>query len=232
MKYDAPAATSVTPVPPPKIVSVVPLTIISVPALLSDRVTPLGVTVLVCPFSSSIVPSTVVTSEKALVNVAPFFTWNVPPMKYDVPAATSVTPVPPPKIVSVVPLTIISVPALLSDGTVITSPALFSCNVANALFVNAPLTFTVLLPPVKPVSNVPAFVTLPVIVTVDPLFTSNLPPLLFKLPLSVNLVGVAISRANRNWPPLLIVSVPPLGVTVLVCPSTYSIVPSTVVTSA
>ena len=63
----------------------------------------------------------------------------------------------------------VTVPALVNVGTFTTSFDPFRSSVPPALLAKVPLIFTVLFPPVKPVSNVPVFVTLPVTVTVDPL---------------------------------------------------------------
>src|SRR5260370_353246 len=142
-------------------------------------------------------------------------------MSYSDPAATSVIPFPPPVIVSVVPATIVSLPALLNDGTVNTSPEAFISNVAPALFVNVPLTLTVLLPPEKPVSNCPELFTFPVSVSLDPPSTPKTPPLaIVAFPLSVTFDPVATFDAlpPLNCPLPLPANVPPFGVTVLVCP--------------
>src|SRR5580658_7958821 len=98
------------------------------------------------------------------------------------------------------------VPELLSALTLMLSVDEYMITSAPALLVSVPLTFTVFVPPENPVLNSPELLTLPVI----------------------DRVVVVDERSDSDTvPPLAMVRVPLVGVTVFVIPFCSVSVPST-----
>src|ERR1700738_2341468 len=198
----------------------------------TESVPPVGVSVSVCPFSQANAPATVVKVARALEGVPPLITFSVPDTLNCDPAATAVIPCPPPVRFSVAPPLMSTLPLLVSELILTTSPALANDRKAPALLVNIPLIVALLL---LEVWNVPVLFRL-LTKNVETFPMNSCPPTASVPPVGVSVSACPFSQANapatvvkfaralEGVPPLITFSVPdtlncdPAATAALPCP--------------